>query len=384
MERVLGYDCDGNELYQFDIVRAIFYSDIDFSKTTNVDPRQYCVVVGEDGKAYLFSVLDHWEKVAINRYEGRGDYDKIPLKILPIEDAHEYELAHDCDDNRFTYPFNKQELMDEFYVEHKKQRRSKSKYNFKADVRLFMIFDILGDTERTGPHLWQIDRERLEDVKNHVFDLTLIARILQKYLPDGLDFNKINDYILCHDLPEAITGDITAFEGVPRDEIKRVTNLAIDYLDETFGDTLDVGQILRNYEDRIDLEAKVVNMIDKVHSSTTFMKYESEQHVDMDDPRIISTLRGHPFVVEKIAEGKDLADIFYEFHMKSVNISDEECARYGISREYADEIVAAIRGFADEMYTEKVNGTLLDASKSFPQKAMIYNRRNTGSGEFKK
>ena len=29
-------------------------------------------------------------------------------------------------------------------------------YNFKDDVKLFMVFDILGDTERTGPHLWQI------------------------------------------------------------------------------------------------------------------------------------------------------------------------------------------------------------------------------------
>ena len=25
-------------------------------------------------------------------------------------------------------------------------------YNFKKTVNLFMIFDILGDTERTGPH----------------------------------------------------------------------------------------------------------------------------------------------------------------------------------------------------------------------------------------
>jgi len=28
--------------------------------------------------------------------------------------------------------------------------------NFKNDVKLFMIFDILGDTVRTGPQLWHI------------------------------------------------------------------------------------------------------------------------------------------------------------------------------------------------------------------------------------
>ena len=93
-------------------------------------------------------------------------------------------------------------------------------YNFKDDVKLFMVFDILGDTERTGPHLWQIERFRLEDVKNHILDLLLMARILKKYFPEGLDYDKITDYIICHDLPEAITGDITKFEGVSEEEIE--------------------------------------------------------------------------------------------------------------------------------------------------------------------
>ena len=247
-------------------------------------------------------------------------------------------------------------------------------YNFNSEVKLFMVFDILGDTERTGPLLWQIDRKRLEDVKNHILDLLLIARILKKYFPTNLDYNKINDYIMCHDLPEAITGDITKFEGVLENEIKRVTNLAIYYLSNKFGNVVDLETILNNYENKTDIESKVVNMIDKVHSSTTFIKYQSEQDIDMNAPRIIPELRNHPFVVEKIEEGKDLADIFFEFHMKSVNISDEECEKYGINREEADKIVNSIRAFANEMYNQKLNGTLLDVKKDFPSDAMKYNR----------
>jgi len=44
-------------------------------------------------------------------------------------------------------------------------------YNFYKEVKLFMLFDILGDTVRTGPLLWQIDREKLENVKEHTMDL---------------------------------------------------------------------------------------------------------------------------------------------------------------------------------------------------------------------
>lgn len=251
--------------------------------------------------------------------------------------------------------------------------------NFKNDVKLFMVFDILGDTKRTGPNLWQINRFRLEDIKDHILDLTLIARILKKYLPEHIDYDKINDYILCHDLPEAITGDITKFEGVSEEEITRVTTIAINYLSEHFKDVMDLKTILTNYEEKKDLESKIVNMIDKVHSSTTFIKYQSEQDIDMDDPNIIKELRNHPFVVEKINQGYDLADIFFEFHMKAVSISDEECQKYNITREEADTIVAAILGFATEIYNQKQNKTLLTTEESFPKEAMKYNRKNTNN-----
>ena len=118
--------------------------------------------------------------------------------------------------------------------------------NYTRDVQLFMIFDILGDTVRTGPQLWKIKRKRLEDVKNHILDLLLIIRILKRRLPNNLDYDKIVDYIICHDLPEAITGDITKFEGVSEEERSRVTQIASKYLTEKFGDIIHIGTILNN------------------------------------------------------------------------------------------------------------------------------------------
>lgn len=246
--------------------------------------------------------------------------------------------------------------------------------SFDKQVKLFMIFDLLGDTERTGPLLWHIERKRIEDIKNHILDLLLIFRILQDKFPKILDYNKVVDYILCHDLPEAITGDITKFEGVSEEEIKRVTNLAIEYLIKNFGDILDFKTILNNYESRADIEAKTVHMIDKVHSSSTFIKYQSEKNVDMNNPDIIPELRYHPFVDEKIKDGYDLADIFYEFHLKAVKITDEECSKYGITRIDADRIVNTIRLFANAMYKQKLDGTLLNVQDKFPVEEMAYNR----------
>lgn len=247
--------------------------------------------------------------------------------------------------------------------------------SFENDVKLFMIFDILGDTIRSGLLQWNIQRTTLNSVKTHILDLLLIYRILEKRLPDFLDFKKIFDYIICHDLPEAITSDLTKFEGIPDNEIKRVTELAIDYLGSKFGDALDLKKIITDYDNRIDIESKIVKMIDKFHSAAEFIKYQSERDIDMDDDGILSCLKEIPFVIEMRKEGKDLADIFYYFHMKDIAISDEECSKYAISREAADKIVAVIRGFAGEMYSQKLNNTLFAFEGDFPPEAMKYKRR---------
>lgn len=246
--------------------------------------------------------------------------------------------------------------------------------DYEKAVKLFMVFDILGDTERRGPKLWQVERTRIEDVKNHVLDLMLITRLLKKYFPKNINYNKLNDYILCHDLPEALTGDITKFEGISESKIKEVTNIAIDYLIEQFDGVIELEKILKNYESKVDLESKIVNMIDKVHAATTFIKYQCEKNIDMSNPKIIPELKNNKFVKEKIKEGKDLGDILYEFHIKSVNIDEEELKKYGITRQVANKITNAIKAFAEEVYNQKKKGTLLNESKKFPIKAMKYKR----------
>ena len=246
--------------------------------------------------------------------------------------------------------------------------------DMKEEVKLFMVFDILGDTERTGPILWQIKRKKLEDIKDHILDLLLMARILKKYLPDFINFNKLNDYIICHDLPEAITGDITAFEGISKEEKEKVTNVAIAYLQKRFGHIMDLENIIMGFEKRIDIEAKIAKMLDKISSFLAFIKYQSEQSIDMNNPNVIPSLRYHPYVDQKIKEGKDIGDIFYEFHMQDIDISDEECEKYHLSKEDKDRILKVIRIFAQELYKQKLNGTLLDVKESFPPEGMIYNK----------
>ncbi len=246
----------------------------------------------------------------------------------------------------------------------------------EKQIKLYEIYTILGDTVRSGPLLWKVDRKRLNDVKNHTFDLLLMTRLLKESIDYPIDFEKVEDYIFIHDLPEAITGDITAFEGVSKEIHTQVTKEAIDYLEGTFNNMLHIKENLKNYEKLIDLESKIAHMLDKAHSAIEFIHYESEKEIDANNEKIPSALRNLDFVQKAINQGQSVSDIFYHYHRSAIAFTDDELEKYMMTREDAEKITQPILSFFDSFYEQKVKGILKNNTEDFLKSATIYAKRN--------
>ena len=108
----LGYDCDGNEIYEYRVLRAIWSNDIDIEELEDADPRQYCAIIGSNGKAYAISVYDWWNEKLIRKRESIIEED-IPLIVKPIEEMENYEVAT-CNggEDAFYYSLDRNELKD--------------------------------------------------------------------------------------------------------------------------------------------------------------------------------------------------------------------------------------------------------------------------------
>ena len=257
----------------------------------------------------------------------------------------------------------------------------------EKEARLFLLFDMLGDLKRSGPVQWQVDRSRTSDIKDHVFDLIGEIRLLKPYLPKYINTERMIDYAIVHDLTEVITGDITTFEGVSKEEKARVDKLATDYLIETYGDTMNIENLLSSYNKRDTIEAVTLHMLDKISSSIEFLKYDYEKKVDMDNPDIVESLRCNPGVVKLKEQGLSLGEIFYVWHLRSVVITDEELTKINkyrykytdelVSREDADKIVDTIKTFMGCLHDQI--SKLDEVTEDFPKEAMVYryiNERN--------
>ena len=134
---MLGYDCDGNEIYEYRILRAIFSNDVDIEELENADPRQYCAIVADDGNAYAISVFDWWNEKLIRQRENINDYEEIPVIVKPISEMENYEVAT-CNGgtNEFYYDLNRDKLKQQLnsILKNNKQKKLIGGFIWKKNI----------------------------------------------------------------------------------------------------------------------------------------------------------------------------------------------------------------------------------------------------------
>lgn len=132
MSNVLGYDCDGNEIYEYRILRAIWSNDININELENADPRQYCAIVGADGNAYAISVYDWWNSDLIRKRENINENEEIPIIVKSINEMENYEVAQ-CSDGEFYYDLDRNELKEKLNLILNKNHNKTKKLTIKGD-----------------------------------------------------------------------------------------------------------------------------------------------------------------------------------------------------------------------------------------------------------
>lgn len=91
---ILGYDCDGNEIEEFRVLRVPFSADIEnWEEEPNIEPRFYCLVINPNGETLAVSIYDDYNYKYIRKYEGLNESDEIPMIIKPASEMSNYEVA---------------------------------------------------------------------------------------------------------------------------------------------------------------------------------------------------------------------------------------------------------------------------------------------------
>jgi len=120
----------------------------------------------------------------------------------------------------------------------------------------------------TMRHSWTSNSVRQESSAEHSWMLTLIALTIFDQLTIPVDRMRILKILIVHDLAEAITGDIPAFDTMGRvhkieNEKKSLWSITENLPAKTRNE---IRSLFLEYEDKKTIEAKVSQAIDKFES----------------------------------------------------------------------------------------------------------------------
>uniref|UniRef100_A0A6N2N4A6 5'-deoxynucleotidase n=1 Tax=Salix viminalis TaxID=40686 RepID=A0A6N2N4A6_SALVM len=140
----------------------------------------------------------------------------------------------------------------------------------------------LKTTKRAG---WvKRDIKGPESISDHMYRMGLMALIA----PDipGIDRDKCIKMAIVHDIAEAIVGDITPSDGVPKAEKSRKEREALEHMCKLLGAesrAKEMSELWNEYEENSTPEAKIVKDFDKVEMILQALEYENEQGRDLEE-----------------------------------------------------------------------------------------------------
>lgn len=130
--------------------------------------------------------------------------------------------------------------------------------------KLLGILSIAENLKNNTRHSWT-SSNRHESVAEHSWRLSLLAYLVKDEFPDA-DINKVILMCICHDLGEAITGDIPAFNKTESDEVieNREIQRLLEKLPEPYKKEL--SMLFSEMNEQKTLESKIYKALDKMET----------------------------------------------------------------------------------------------------------------------
>ncbi|KAK9063769.1 hypothetical protein SSX86_017641 [Deinandra increscens subsp. villosa] len=123
-----------------------------------------------------------------------------------------------------------------------------------------------------------------ESIADHMYRMAIMALIAGD-LP-GIKRERCIKLAIVHDIAEAIVGDITPSDGVPKVEKSRLEQAALNEMCSVLGGGMraeEIKELWREYEDNASLEANLVKDFDKVEMILQALEYETEHDRVLDE-----------------------------------------------------------------------------------------------------
>lgn len=188
-------------------------------------------------------------------------------------------------------------------------------------IKYYVLCNKLKDVIRTGWKNWNIKRERIESVAEHIYGVQMLALAIKSEYQYDVDIMKVINMLAVHELEEILIGDISTYD--PRHKNKR--EIGVKAVRQVVGNLLDKETIIGlvdEFDERITKEAKFAYHCDKLECDLQAKLYDEEGVISLDNQS--DNPQYNSFETKKLLNdgAKTFADLWFLYDK---HLFDDDC-----------------------------------------------------------
>lgn len=162
-------------------------------------------------------------------------------------------------------------------------------------INYYAICNKLKNIIRTGWINWNVQRERIESVAEHIFGVQMLALAMKSEYQYDIDIMKVIYMLAVHELGETVIGDLTQFQ-ISKEEKEKLEHEAVHGILGGLLDGDQIEQLFLEFDAHNTKESMFAYQCDKLECDLQSKLYDEEGCVDLDmqgDNDILKDKRVH-------------------------------------------------------------------------------------------
>lgn len=147
-------------------------------------------------------------------------------------------------------------------------------------VKYYVLCNKLKNVIRSGWKMWNVERERLESVAEHIYGVQSLAIAMYSQYQYDIDIYKVIFMLAVHELEEITIGDLTWWDTTEEDKQQKGHNAIEEILSDLICKNK-IKKLILEFDERKTKEALFAYHCDKLECDLQCKIYDEENCVDM-------------------------------------------------------------------------------------------------------
>lgn len=181
----------------------------------------------------------------------------------------------------------------------------------KNVINYYVLCNKLKNIIRTGWLDWNVTRDRVESIAEHIFGVQMLAIAMKSEYKYDIDLTKVIFMLAVHELGEIIIGDLTQFQ-ITKEEKEELEHKAVHDILGSLIDGKYIEELFLEFDEKKTPEAKFAYQCDKLECDLQCKLYDQENCVDFNKQENNNSIY-HPDVQKYYKDGLSWSEMWIKF-----------------------------------------------------------------------